>query len=463
MLLRTSFRPHRPCMPAYADARTLYVALDLWVQSGSDGSARSTAAAGGEAGLGVIFVVDTSSSMGLMRLEDTEIIASPRVVAPGETRLAVVIDALDKLVKSERVRPDHRFALVNFDDEAHAVIGFTSASETEALLAAIRRLSEFGTGTQMGKGLRLALSVLGTSGTANERVVLLTDGNTSDEELVRDVTASLAAKGVSVIGMGLGADWNAQLLLEITERTKGRPLHIVDDAQFATDSQASEPVSQFPQLLANEVRRAASEILTDVRGVINTVRDVRLVRLTQVEPLISETSIDEQGLQLGNLGLQKTVFLLEFQVGQKPPGRVRLAQLGLTYRQAGSQSRAEIAPRDLVVEFSDEESRTNETDREVLDYVAARNVANQLDEAVASADSDPANAERILTQVTRLAGRINPALTAAVGTAIGQLRSGKTLSLSARKTLTVGAKTKTRQSEGVGGLSDEEIRRISGV
>lgn len=463
MLLQTSFRPHRLCMPAYEGPGVLYVALEFRVQSSSDERARSTAAVGREAGLGVVLVVDTSSSMGLMRLEDTEIMSSRHAPAPDETRLAVVIDALEKLVKSEQVRPDHRFALVNFDDEAHTVIGFTSANETEALLAAIRRLSEFGVGTQMGKGLRLALSVLGTSGTANERVVLLTDGNTSDEELVREVTASLAARGVSVVGIGLGADWNAPLLLEITERTNGRPLHIVGDAQFATDSQASEPVSRFPQLLANEVRSAASEILTDVRGVISTVRDVRLVRLTQVEPLISEGSIDGQSLQFGNFGIQKTVFLLEFQVGEQPPGRVRLAQFGLTYRQAGSRSRAEAAPFDLVVEFSGEESRTNKTDREVLDYVKARNVTNMLDQAVACIDSDPANAERILAQAERLAGSINPVLTAAVGTALGQLRSGKTVSLSTQKTLTVGAKTKTRRSDGVGGLSDEDIRRISGV
>jgi Ca-activated chloride channel family protein len=466
MLLKMSLKPHRTCLPAHADDNKLFVALELRVEPGpGESEIRAGAAARGtRSGIGVLFVVDTSGSMTHLRLGDTEAdFMKIPPGAPGKTRLQAVIDALRQLVTSERMRPDDRVALVHFDDQARTLIGFTSPSKKEALLQAIDQLTQCSGGTQMGKGMYHAVSLLGTSETASERVVLLTDGNTIDEELVRDVVGKLNAMKVSVICMGLGADWNTELLLEIADRTRGRPLHIVDDAQFLEDSGASEPASRFPELLASEFDRAASEVLTDVQAFVSTVRGVRLVRVTQVEPSVSEVPLDRQGLQLGSVGRESAVFLLEFEVGEKPPSRVRLAQLGLTYQLAGSGARAEIGPRDVSVEFSNDESRIGETDRTVLDYVAARNVAGLLDQAAAVADSDPVKAAAFLRQAEHLTQRINPALTVVVRNAIGQLSSGKTLSLSARKTLAVGARTKTRQSQGVGGLSDADIRRISGV
>jgi Ca-activated chloride channel homolog len=464
MRLNMTLKPHRSCLPAHTDNK-LFIAFELLVDAGTPPAASGQAGDQARVGLGVLLLVDTSGSMTYLRPRDVQSdFGNVPMPAAGESRLDVVIDGLRKLVVSGQLRASDQVAIMAFNDQVYSVIPFTPAAETRALSNALEQLRQFSGGTLLGAALQSARGALGRGVAAAERVVLFTDGNTMDEDVVHQAVGELEAIGVPVIAMGIGADWKAELLTEVSDRTHGVAYHLVNDEQLVEDSQASDPVSRLPELLQREVVRATSEYLTEVQVLLGTARGVTLTRVTQVEPTISETPVDSRRFALGNVGsAESKVFLLEFDVEARPPSRARLAQIGLSYRAVNSQVRAEAPPRDLVIEFSADESRTAETDQSVLDFVVARNVTALMDQAVALADSDPVRSAALLRQAEQLTQKVNPALTSAVRQATIQLSSGKTLSLSARKTLQVGAKTKTIRSQGLGGLSDEEISRLTGI
>jgi Ca-activated chloride channel family protein len=469
MRLKMSMKPHRGSLPANADTTKLFVALEMQVDL-RDAPVQGTAPSPSEAqpkraSVGVVFLVDTSGSMSHLRLEEAEQDFGPDkpLPAPGESRLDVATNGLHQFVASGSLKPGDRVAIAHFDSEASTLIGFTAPSEREKIDQAIEGLRLCSGGTRMGRGLQHALGLLGHSGMAAERIVLLSDGNTVDADLVRASIGALRNSRVPVICIGFGADWNTELLNELSDHTHGRPYHVAGDAQIGEDSEASRPIGQFARLLDEEFVRAATEMLTGFRAYVSTAQGVRLVRATQVTPGIREAAIADGSFELDNVGTRESsICLLEFDVDGRPPSRARLAQFGLTFRRAINGTTGEIGPRDFTMEFSTDDARTASIDTEVTDLVAARNAYFLGDEAARLSDHDPNAARELLSQVERLSGRLNPALASAVRSAMKRLDSGKALSPASKKTLQVGGKTKSVQPGGLAGLSDEEISEATG-
>lgn len=466
MALNITMVPHRVALPAHNPDASLFVALEVsGNRTGDESGIDSPPSAAGPVTVGWIILVDTSGSMRVLTLGQTEaeFALAQSTPDPRNNRLEVVIDALNSLVTSEHFHPGDKIALMHFDFETKVLLGFTSPSDRAALLEAVQGLRGFSGGTLMGHGLQQALSLVGTSGADSERILLLTDGNTTDEDLVRQVVTQLQQRHVGVVSVGLGADWNANLLNHIADSTRARVWHIVDDEQWAQDSSASEKASRLPEVLEDEMMRAAAEEITDAHAAISTVRGTELLRVTQVIPQVSEVALTGPVLSLGSLSSKESaVFLLEFRTAERSPCRARLAQVALTYRPAGWDVTMESSPQDLVVEFTTDEERAARINQAVIDYVGQRNLNDMLEEAARLAESEPAKAEALLRKADALARRVNPGLTMAVQSALGQMASGKTLSLSARKTLQVGAKTKTARVQGLAGMNDEDIRRRGG-
>lgn len=461
MRLKMSLKPHRSCLPANAQLIKLFLGLEMQVDFGA--AAEPTEPK--RASVGILFLIDTSGSMSQLRLDQTQDeFGDGPPPAPGTSRLDAAITGLQQFANLGGLKPEDRVAVVHFDSKVETIIPFTSASETAKLTQAFEALRMCSGGTEMGQGLQHVLGLLGSSGTSAERIVLLSDGNTYDEDLVHDAMVRLHHMKVPIISIGFGTDWNTGLLSELSDSTYGRPYHVATDEQIADDAAASWPVSQFPRLLGEELRRAATEMLTDFRAFVSLAQGVRLMRATQITPQVREATIANGSFDLDNVGTwEPSICLLEFDIDARPPSKARLAQFGLTFRRVSNNTTGEVGPRDLSLEFSTDEARTATTDPQVGEWLAARNVYFLANEAAEVADADPAKAMAMLEQAERLCGRLNPVMTAAVRNATKQLSSGKTLTPASKKTLQVGAKTKTVQSGGIGGMTDEEIRKMSGT
>jgi len=161
-----------------------------------------------------------------------------------------------------------------------------------------------------------------------------------------------------------------------------------------------------------------------------------------------------------------TVFILEFTLPARPPARIRLAQLGLTYQVPGQGYRGEVPPMDVVVEFTTDEALAARIDPEVMQWVQQRNLEQLIKQATVEARTDPSKAAKTLELARNLTVKLgNTAMTRALDQAVGELKSSKTISLGTAKTIKIGAKTQVLKQEPSGGdlPSDEEIRKITGA
>ena len=463
-MLETTLTLHRETLLAQTAGQKLFVALT--VRPGEEASAARPQ-------LSVAFVVDTSGSMRETVTEPTErtgrttVVDGRRyeVVRGAKSKMDLVVEALTGVLESNLLQADDRLALVKFDDEAEVLLPFTEARQRGALQAAVARLADFSGGTQMGAGMREALGLLRLE-EGSKRLLLLTDGRTSDEDLVREVGASLAEDRVAVTTIGVGEEWNEELLTELTDRTQGKPFYVVPDAE--NPQPPAVRMTDLPGELMAELEHTANEVVTGLRLNVRTVKDVRLERVTRVYPTQNEVDKVKEGAQLF-LGSAEagadTVFILEFTLPSRPSARMRLAQLALTFEVPGAGYRGETEPLDVVVEFTANEALAARINSEVMRWVQQRNIEGLIHQATQQAESDPAGAQKTMELARAMTVRLgNGVMTQALDRAISELEGGKTVSVATAKTLKIGAKTQTLRAGGSSDLpSDEDIRRMTGA
>jgi Ca-activated chloride channel family protein len=128
-----------------------------------------------------------------------------------------------------------------------------------------------------------------------------------------------------------------------------------------------------------------------------------------------------------------------------------------------------VAPIDVTVEYTTEESLASAVDAEVMGYVQQRNVDSLVRQATQQAETNPEQAARTLRVARSMTQRLgNRGMTVALGKAEDELRSRGTISIGTRKTIKLGARTQTMK---VGPNDDvpqnipsqDEIRRLTGA
>jgi Ca-activated chloride channel family protein len=163
--------------------------------------------------------------------------------------LAVVIDnsgsmSGDKIANARRAAhhlvdqlgAEDRFSLVVFDSTANVVVPATSVHDRTALHAAIDRIDDAG-GTNLYAGLDLGLQGLSRDGRI-PRLILLSDGQTNEGitdplEIARRA-GNAFEKGVGISTIGLGIDFNEDLLFSIAKSGGGSYDFVDNPSQLAS-------------------------------------------------------------------------------------------------------------------------------------------------------------------------------------------------------------------------------------
>ena len=160
--------------------------------------------------------------------------------------LAVVIDrsgsmAGDKLVQAkqaaegliDRLAVRDRVALVQYDDGAQVILPITNmdtAGKARAR-AAIRRIMDGG-GTNLHDGLALGRDELLATPAAGalDRMILLSDGQANagitDLPTLRSVAGAAADRGIRLTTVGLGVDYNEELMEGLAEHGRGHYYYV---------------------------------------------------------------------------------------------------------------------------------------------------------------------------------------------------------------------------------------------
>ncbi|MFN0071654.1 MAG: vWA domain-containing protein, partial [Chloroflexota bacterium] len=411
-------------------------------------------------------VIDTSGSMREPAPgTNPELVRTDPVIVDGKTynatfrgvsKLDIAMDAARRLIQSPQLRPDDTISLIQFDDESQVLASGSVNQETDRLMGAIEKLRDFSGGTQMALGLANAAAQLSQSDASARTILLLTDGLAVDEDECRRSAAGLAEENARIVALGVGEEYNEDLLAELCSVTQGRPYDFRD-------------MTALPDIFEQELGAATREVISDVQLILKTVKGVQLVSAMRVYPSLAELDPAQSPLKLGSLEAgDHTVFILELDVPGRPAVRARLAQLGVTYSVPAESYRGEAPPADLIVEFTTDDTLAASVDPEVMGYVQQRNVDNLVRQATEQARTDPQQAARTLQVARSMTQRLgNRGMTLALGKAEDELRGAGTISIGTQKTIKLGSRTQTMKvgaaDEPTNVPSQDEIRRLTGA
>lgn len=148
-------------------------------------------------------------------------------------RISKVKTALRKF--AERIRPSDRIAIVSFGNDTTVHLAHCEGSDQETIFQTIDAIRING-GTNLHGGLMRGFEVAKKhyDSERTNRVVFLTDGNanqgiTDSEAILKDCQPYFEA-GITLTTIGLGRDFNHDLLRLLSDQGKGH-LHFVEDTK----------------------------------------------------------------------------------------------------------------------------------------------------------------------------------------------------------------------------------------
>jgi len=256
-----------------------------------------------------------------------------------------VKDALRQVV--ERLSDADEFALIAFASHAQTVIPLSSARQRRTLLRELERLEtlQLGQETRLSAGLQEALAQLGampTEGFVN-RIVVLTDGFAQDANDCYTVATQASARGVAISTLGLGGQFNDELMTGLADRTGG-------NAEWVPDP------SRIPEAMAQEFERARQVGAPQAQLVLTISQGVEIRCAYRIMPSLTPAPAQVVGertiaIQLGDLVAGHWAqVLVELLAPPRPVGTFRLAQTFLRWRTATGWQQS--PPTDLIVTYT---------------------------------------------------------------------------------------------------------------
>jgi Ca-activated chloride channel homolog len=266
-------------------------------------------------------------------------------------RLHAVQEATRHII--DRLRSDDSLALVVFNDRADVLLPAQRNVDRAMVKAALSVVQPAG-GTELLQGLGAGMRevVRGRTRTSLNHVVLLTDGRTyGDAQGCLDLARWAGEHQIGISPMGIGEDWNEDLLDEVAQLSGGRSdyidtprrvLEILDDA-----------ISHLTRVLARQVTlHIAPGAGVVVHEAFQVVPDIRRLS-TPATPVAPGASVGvEPPHVLGSLGAgQRRVVLVEFRIQDARPGRQPVAGIRVEADIPGRSGDQASAMADLAVEM----------------------------------------------------------------------------------------------------------------
>ena len=236
------------------------------------------------------------------------------------------MDQLKQAVKSliDQLEPTDYISIVPFNSRTTVMAAATTAHDKHSLKRQVDKLSADG-GTTMAPAMKAGLAEISKYYGPDKasRLILLTDGQTTGEDDCRRQADEAGRMGIPIIALGLGTDWNEDLLVDLGQRS-GQ-----DNARMISNP--------------NDINDIFQEVLTEMKVVAQNlafrlllVQGVEARRIWQVAPLIKDISMGAvQGravtVDLPELSEAGAAYLVELLVPPRNPGTYRFAQAEVLY------------------------------------------------------------------------------------------------------------------------------------
>jgi Ca-activated chloride channel family protein len=324
-------------------------------------------------------------------------------------KLRAVKMALHALIKT--LQPGDVLSVVAFDNRAEVIVRAEAKQIPDVMIAAVEQLSERG-GTEIGWGLAKGLEELERF--ANQpmvsHLILLTDGQTyGDEQRCLELATKAHDQGISITALGIGTEWNEELLDLIAEVSEGSADYLAGAGDIFT-------------ALTQRVGALRNTLATNVKLSMQLEGGVRIRRVTRVIPDLSELMdaapadqrwmlVREANLDIGTIptsGQDCALALLwEILLPPNARGHYVLGQLEATYDIPSARLLGQHKSELIALDFVDHMPNTNPNFppkvKQAIEYVTAYRVESRAREQIKQGDN--AGASTLLhTAALRLKG-----------------------------------------------------------
>ena len=264
----------------------------------------------------------------------------------------------------DRLAPEDTISIVAFSDRKYLIAANQPVTDKEALKKKIGRIRDGG-GTAISGGMAQGLAELEKTRGPDRvsRMLLLTDGQTfGDEKACRKLGKQAGDRGIVVNALGLGDDWNEDLLDAIAEASGGV-------ADFIDSPDKIESVFE------RAVQSMQDTVVQNAQMVLRLASNVTPRHVWQVLPMISNLGyrpLSDRDVQvtLGELEKgQPRSLLVEMLIGARPAGRYRIAQAEISYDVPGLHLVGQKVKTDILLDLTADASLAKQYDPEVMNIV----------------------------------------------------------------------------------------------
>ncbi|WP_298404949.1 VWA domain-containing protein [uncultured Chloroflexus sp.] len=356
----------------------------------------------------VCFVLDRSGSMKGEKIE--------------RLRQAVV-KAIEQLDQQDNI------AIVIFDHRTEVIVPAQPVRNRATILDLVHRIRDAG-GTRIAPAVEKGLNELQKMPTGVRRLILLTDGQTEHEKECLLRADDAGRLGIPITALGIGKDWNEDLLIEMANRSKGVADYI---------AQPSEIVNYFQ----HTVQRAQQTVIQNSVLTLRLVQGVTPRAVWQVTPLIDNLGyqpISDRAVSV-NLGelesSQARALLIELLIDPRPIGTYRVGQVELSYDAPALQLVSEKARIDIMLTFTTDAAQLQQLNPAVMNIVekvSAFKLQTRALQDLASGDVRSAT-QKLKSAVTRLLNQGEVELAATMQQEIANLEQQGHMSSEGQKTI----------------------------
>ncbi len=266
----------------------------------------------------------------------------------------------------DQMGPQDLVSIVIFDDKVKVVAPGQPVTDPAGLKRQIERIRDGG-GTEMSRGMRRGLEELrkGLGPSRVSRMLLLTDGETfGDEDVCRQLAAEAGGEGIPITALGLGEEWNEQLLDDIAEASGGT-------SDFIPEGRPDVILNTFER----QVRMAQATVVQNAQMILRLVPGVMPRAVWRVTPLIAKLghrALSDRDVQvtLGDMDREQgQSVLVEMLVPPRRPGTYRIAQAEVSYDVVATGLVGEKVKTDVILGFTADPAQAMQTNPYVMNII----------------------------------------------------------------------------------------------
>lgn len=363
--------------------------------------------------LNLCLVLDRSTSMQGMRLQQ---------VKEGTRQII------------DRLNEDDSLSVVVFSDRAEVILP-SQKNIDKAMAKSIASTIQPSGGTEMLQGLNAGLKELeqNKAGTSVNHLILLTDGQTyGDEEGCLEKATWAGQHQISLTTMGIGSDWNENLLDQMSAASGGTSVYI-DSPRKIVD------------VFKDTIRNLSSVVAREMTMSINPGAGVVFKEGFQITPYIHRLDVQAEKTILGPLGTgQGKTLLMEFRIrSESNAEKKRLLRLTIDGDVPGQANRRNWEWIDIYGNFVNNLEENVEIPSTIITALGKLAIFKMQEKAMDDLERGQISAatQRLETMATRLLNLGETDLARAALLEAGRLARTGDLSAEGRKKIKYGTRS----------------------